>query len=174
MKSDSILKILVLFTLIPFIYACSSTSSGKEGLEGMDGDTLSEADLNAQREARFAGGSIPLPEEAKLFRDIPFGFDSANLSSEARQNIEYNLQILERNPGIKIQLEGHCDERGTNEYNMALGSERSRSVKEMLTSLGVPINRLETISYGEEVPIATGSNESAWSQNRRVHFSPYR
>ena len=174
MKTNSILKILTVFLLIFALAACSSSKSGKEGLEGADGSMLSEADLNAQREARFAGGSIPLAESEGLFRDVPFGFDSSTISDVARQNIEYNIQILEQNPGIRVQLEGHCDERGTNEYNMALGSDRSRSVKDVLISFGVPSSRIETISYGEEVPLNSASNEQAWAQNRRVHFSPYR
>lgn len=155
------------------IGGCSSTSSGKTGGLGEDG-ALSEADLDAQREARFAEGGIPTAESGGVFRDINFDYNLATLDASARQNAEYNAEIMHSNPDVKITLEGHCDDRGTAEYNLALGAERARSVRELLLSLGIPPSRIDTVSYGEEVPLANGQDEESWAKNRRVHFSAYR
>lgn len=146
--------------------ACSSKKK-----EGLDADGLSEADLAAQREGRFGSGSIPTAEGEGLFRDIYFEYDSASLSDAARQRIEYNVEVLRQNSGMKVQLEGHTDERGTAEYNMALGASRAKSVRDVLVSLGISSSKLETISYGEEVPLDSGHSEGAYAKNRRVHFS---
>lgn len=148
---------------------CSSMSSSDS--EGQDG--LSESALNADREARFDGAGIPTAESGGAFRDVNFEFDSSALNSMGRQNVEFNAEVLKENPDVKVVLEGHADERGTAEYNLALGAERARAVKEVLISLGVSASRLETVSYGEEVPLDSGHDESAWAQNRRVHLSGY-
>jgi peptidoglycan-associated lipoprotein len=81
-----------------------------------------------------------------------------------------NAKIVSNHPSLKIQIEGHCDERGSNEYNLALGERRATSAKLYLIKLGVPENRLSTISYGEERPLDPGHNEEAWAKNRRCHF----
>lgn len=168
------LVVFVLFIAAATLTGCSSMGSGEKTGENMGADGLSEQDLNAAQEDRYAGGSIPLAEGEGLFRDIRFDYDSAEIADQARMDIEYNVQLLQQNPEIKVQLEGHCDERGTAEYNMALGSERARAVYDILASYGIDSSRLETISYGEEVPLDPGHNESAWMKNRRVHFSAYR
>ena len=149
---------------------CSSSKKGT----GAGGDgTLSEADLNAQREDRFGAGSIPRAEGSGMFKDIPFDFDSATVSPDAHTVIESNAEILKQNDSLRIVIEGHCDERGTAEYNMALGAKRAKSVQQLLTSLGVASSRMETISYGEEVPLDPAHDEAAWAKNRRAHLSPY-
>lgn len=152
---------------------CSMFGKGKKGPDGGEGQGLAEADLNAEREGRFAGGNIPLAEGEGPFRTIYFDFDSAAINDAARQGIEYNAQVLQANEGVKVQLEGHCDERGTAEYNLALGSQRARAVADALIAYGVPSSRVATISYGEEVPMDPSQSEEAWAKNRRVHFSPY-
>jgi peptidoglycan-associated lipoprotein len=141
---------------------------------GDEGSELSEADLDAQREGRFGSGSIPSAEGEGIFRDVHFDYDSSAIGDAARQDIDYNIQIINANPDVKIQLEGHCDERGTGEYNLALGQSRARAVQEILVSYGVPSSKLSTISYGEEVPLEQGNSESAFAKNRRVHFSAFR
>ena len=103
-------------------------------------------------------------------QDVFFDFDQAQLRSDARLQLQENARYLKEHPEARLTLEGHCDERGTNEYNLALGQRRADSVKAYLVDLGIPVTRLETISYGEERPFALGSNEAAWAQNRRVHF----
>ena len=157
---------LALLVSSSVLIGCSTKKSG----EG-DENGLSEADLAAQREGRFGSGSIPTAEGEGLFRDIYFEYDSSSLSDAARQRIEANVETLQNYPGMKIQLEGHTDERGTAEYNMALGASRAKAVKDVLVSLGVSSSKLETISYGEEVPVDQSKNESAFAKNRRVHFS---
>ena len=145
----------------------------KKGADGEDA-TLSESDLDAQRDGRFGSGSIPSAEGEGIFRDIHFDYDSPAIDDTGRQDIDYNVQIINANADVKIQLEGHCDERGTAEYNLALGQSRARATQEMLISYGVPASKLSTISYGEEVPLEQGHSESAFAKNRRVHFSAFR
>lgn len=101
---------------------------------------------------------------------IYFAFDSSELFPESRQILTEKAGLLKANPSIKVVIEGHCDERGTNEYNMALGERRARAAKDFLVKLGVEASRLQTISYGEERPTCTESNEACWSKNRRAEF----
>ena len=162
-------KFVLTVTIVTILAACSSTKSGGSG----DG-SLSEADLAAQREARFGEGGIPTAEAEGFFRDIPFDYDSSILSDAARQDVEYNYQVILANPDIRVVLEGHADERGTAEYNLALGNKRARAVRDVLVSLGVAASKIDSISYGEELPLDPSHNEAAWAKNRRVHFSPTR
>lgn len=168
-KSSSLVAFAFLLVLSLAISGCSSKSKGAK-----DGDgKLSEEDLAAQREGRFGGGNIPRAEGEGPFHDVHFDFDSSSINADAQRDIEFNSDVLKQNNKLKIVLEGHCDERGTAEYNMALGSKRAQAVRQVLVSLGVASSSLETISYGEEVPLDPGHDESAWSANRRVHFSGY-
>jgi peptidoglycan-associated lipoprotein len=108
-------------------------------------------------------------EEGPL-ADVLFSYDSAALSGEATAQLEAHAAWLGRNPSATVTIEGHCDERGTVEYNLALGEERARAVKDYLVSRGVVEQRLTTVSYGKERPLDPGSGEAAWSRNRRAHF----
>ncbi|MGA1864152.1 MAG: peptidoglycan-associated lipoprotein Pal [bacterium] len=108
--------------------------------------------------------------ETPLLKDCNFEFDRYDITPEARKILAENANILKEMPKSIIQIEGHCDERGTKEYNLALGERRAASVKNYLTSLGVSDETLSTISYGEEMPIDTRSTEEAWAKNRRAHF----
>ncbi len=165
--------ILVLAALTLALGACSSKSKSSGVYDVEDGQGLSEYDLNSQQAARFGDGNIPTAEGEGMFRDVFFGYDSSEVDDRGRQAIEYNVQVLRSNPNVNIQLEGHTDERGTAEYNMALGSRRAKAVKDLLLSYGLSPSKLETISYGEEVPLDPGNNESAFAKNRRVHFSGF-
>jgi peptidoglycan-associated lipoprotein len=102
--------------------------------------------------------------------DVFFDFDSANLSPEAQEQLKQDAAWLSSNAAKKALIEGHCDSRGTSEYNLALGERRSGTAKEYLVKLGVASSRLETVSYGEERPFDTAQNEDAWAKNRRAHF----
>lgn len=102
--------------------------------------------------------------------DIHFEFDSAVLLPEARSTLESHAEFLRRNPQTTIVIEGHCDERGTVEYNLALGERRAGAAYDYLVSLGIAADRLKTISYGKEFPLDPGHNEEAWARNRRDHF----
>lgn len=102
--------------------------------------------------------------------DIHFAFDSYVLSPEAQKILDKKVAWLRKHPDIKIIIEGHCDERGSNEYNLALGERRANSAKEYLVNAGIDPDRIHTISYGEERPLALGSDEASWAINRRAHF----
>ena len=103
--------------------------------------------------------------------DVFFAFDRSDLTSEGRAKLSDNARLLKAASGVRIVVEGHCDERGVHEYNLGLGERRAEAVKKYLVSLGVSASRIRTISYGEEKPFATGYHEAAWRQNRRAHFS---
>jgi len=106
-----------------------------------------------------------------LLRDVHFDFDKYDIRPADADILRENAAILMQNPTVKIQVEGHCDERGTAEYNLALGERRANSVKKYLVSLGVPADRLSTISYGKELPLDPGHDEGAWTKNRRGHLT---
>jgi len=108
--------------------------------------------------------------ETKDLQDIHFKFDKYDLDNDSRKVLQQNAKFLKKNPSVKIEIQGHCDERGTNNYNTALGQRRANSTKKFLVSLGVDASRLNIISYGEEKPFCFDSNESCWFKNRRAHF----
>lgn len=103
--------------------------------------------------------------------DIYFDFDSSSLTPRAQEILKSNASWLKSNPSVVVEIEGHCDERGTIEYNLALGDRRARGVKDYLVNLGVSSSRMRTISFGEEMPLDPGHNETAWAKNRRAHFT---
>jgi len=109
-------------------------------------------------------------KERFLNEDIPFEFDSATLTEEAQEILRQKAEWLQNNSQVAATIEGHCDERGTNAYNLALGDRRAESAKTFLKNLGIASSRLTTISYGEERPVDPGHNEDAWAKNRRGHF----
>lgn len=108
--------------------------------------------------------------ESQLLKDIYFEFDKYDIDPADAEVLKGNAALLMKHPTMKIQIEGHCDERGTGEYNLALGQRRANSTKKYLISLGFAEGRISTISYGEEKPFDPGHSEEAWSKNRRAHF----
>jgi peptidoglycan-associated lipoprotein len=108
--------------------------------------------------------------ESKLLKDIHFDFDKYDIRPRDLETLKENASWLQKFPKAKIQIEGHCDERGTNEYNLALGERRADSTKKYLISIGIAGDRISTISYGEERPLDPGHNEESWAKNRRGHF----
>jgi len=105
-----------------------------------------------------------------LIGDVFFAFDQADLSEQARQRLAGNADFMREHPEYRFTVEGHCDERGTNEYNLALGSRRANAATDYIVSLGIPGDSMQTISYGEERPVCTESTETCWQRNRRAHF----
>jgi peptidoglycan-associated lipoprotein len=103
-------------------------------------------------------------------KTIYFEYDRARIASEAQEALTSNARWLKQNPGVRVLMEGHCDERGTNEYNLALGERRTLAAKSFLISLGIEESRMFTLSYGEERPADQGHTEDSWSRNRRVEF----
>ena len=125
-----------------------------------------EKSLVAKKEPGIEGEVF----ESKFLKDIHFEFDKYNIRPGDAEILNRNAALLKKYPKVKIQIEGHCDERGTIEYNLALGERRANSTKKYLLSLGIPGERISTISYGEERPLDPGHNEEAWAKNRRAHF----
>jgi peptidoglycan-associated lipoprotein len=109
-------------------------------------------------------------EKDSPLKDVFFDFDKAVLREDAKQTLAENIQWLRANPRVRIQVEGHSDERGTNEYNLALGDLRAKTVRDFLVAGGVNAKRISVISYGEERPFVLGHDEEAWQWNRRGHF----
>ncbi|MCP3982398.1 MAG: peptidoglycan-associated lipoprotein Pal [bacterium] len=108
--------------------------------------------------------------QQRVLKNIYFALDKHDLTEEARSTLKNNSTWLKAHDEFGIVVEGHCDERGSIEYNLALGERRANAVREYLTDLGIDHSRMRLVSYGEERPVADGSSESAWSQNRRAAF----
>jgi peptidoglycan-associated lipoprotein len=109
-------------------------------------------------------------EEKSMFDDIHFDYDKYEVRAEAQAVLQTIASWLLKNPSAKILVEGHCDERGTNEYNLALADRRAKSVRDYLIALGTAAGKIEMVSYGEEKPLCTEHTEECWSKNRRAHF----
>lgn len=112
---------------------------------------------------------ITVPVDLR-FNTVYFDYDKSNIRSDQRGTITDNAELLSKYETVKIKIEGHCDERGSNEYNIALGERRAASTKRFLVEYGISSSRIETVSFGEERPAQTGHNETAWSKNRRCEF----
>jgi len=124
-----------------------------------------------QEMAKAAEAGVAVTEEkASRFPDVLFDFDKADLTAEGKKVCEGVAEYLRKNPKAKLLIEGHCDERGTAEYNLVLGERRATAVRNYLISLGVPKGVLSTVSFGKERPVDPGHTEGSWAKNRRVHF----
>lgn len=131
------------------------------------------ADDEAKRKAEAEAARLKAEQEAKdkaSVKVIYFDYDKSNLRNDMTGDAQFDGGLLKRYEGWKVQLEGHCDERGTAEYNLALGDRRAQTVKKFLTDYGIKAERISTISYGKERPAAQGKGEAVWSKNRRVEF----
>ena len=121
------------------------------------------ADMSGEERAIIAARNMFLSE------DVYFEFDKSTLDSMSQDILSRKADWMRDNSDVVMSIEGHCDERGTNEYNLALGERRAESVKSFLVDLGIDAYRISTVSYGEERPVDTGHNEEAWAKNRRAH-----
>jgi len=139
---------------------------------------LREAEARKAREKEFEKSLVAKKEpgiegqifESKLLKDIHFDFDEYDIRPGDAGILKENAALLMKYPKVKVQIEGHCDERGTIEYNLALGERRANNAKQYLISLGISPDRISTISYGKERPLDPGHNEETWAKNRRVHL----
>lgn len=155
------------------------------------GDTLESDQAGFTQETLPAdgGGFQEQPFDEKAFVEAPglvdadvitglervfFEFDQYTLTVQSRDALTNNAQFLKNNPGVKVVIEGHCDERGSDEYNLALGERRAAAAKNYLVSLGVAADRMTIISYGEEIPLDPRTSEEAWAKNRRAEFKAVR
>jgi peptidoglycan-associated lipoprotein len=134
-----------------------------------------EAEAEGIGQGGLGGGSLEnfkkgmAPSEGGPLQDVHFDYDRYDLRQEDRTILQQNSKWLSENPNAKVEIEGHCDDRGTVEYNLALGAKRAKAAKDYLVSLGITGDRLSTISYGEELPLCREENEACWSRNRRAH-----
>jgi len=131
-------------------------------------EKITEQKVEAIASKDMAASSVEGKEG--MFEDILFDYDRYDVKEGYRAELKAVSAWMTKNSSASISIEGHCDDRGTNEYNLALGDRRAKSVKDYLVSLGVPSSRIETISYGEEKPLCTEQGEECWAKNRRAHF----
>lgn len=115
-------------------------------------------------------GSKSFDEKEGMFQDVLFDYDKYNVKDMYKPVLQTVSSWMSKNSGARLSVEGHCDDRGTNEYNLALGDRRAKAVKDYLASIGVPSAKIDTISYGEEKPSCTQQTEDCWAKNRRAHF----
>ncbi len=184
MKKRRFLFILLIFTLI-LATAChkkaepqpvntqkkQAVQESKPSNKTIENTTITEDVIeNKKKKDDFESKSIDELNNENILEDVYFEFDKATLTPETRRVLKKHAEWLKKHPTVKILVEGHCDERGTEQYNLALGDRRAHAVKNYLISLGISPDRIKTISYGEMFPKVKGHNEWAWSQNRRCHF----
>lgn len=151
--------------LISSMFLVSCATDGEKSASMEDSSVSDAADnysleLNGSSDNNTAGG----------LNTIYFDYDSSDLTASAKSTLEANAEFLKKNDNVDIQIEGHTDERGGHQYNLALGERRARSVKKYLVALGVNEARVSIVSYGKEKPVAFGHDAEAWSQNRRANF----
>lgn len=162
-------SVIALCVLAVALTGCpSKTKKGGAGGEDGLGGGLGEEGLAGSSLSRAQKGLRP--EEDGILKDVHFGYDSAEVESTERDRLAQNVEWLRDNPRAKIELEGHCDSRGTIEYNLGLGAKRAKVVKDYLIGQGVAVDRISTISYGKELPLCQEESEDCWTRNRRVHF----
>ncbi len=165
----------VIFSLL-LLAACGTTKvdTSAEDKEAAEQAAATQAQALADKEAAAQKERDRLAKEAKEAirqnRTIYFDFDKSNVKDEFRDLIQAHAEYLAKNPSTNVKLEGHADERGTPEYNIALGEERAKALAEIFATFGVSSSQMETISLGEEKPVDMGHNEAAWEKNRRVEI----
>lgn len=171
------IHIILLGVAIFYFAGCSSTkpapnpeeTARAQKSEGSN-TGLAKAPLGqSSMEQHQRGAKVGTPSGSPL-KDVYFDFDRYDLREDARATLKANGEWLKQNPSATVQIEGHCDERGTVEYNLALGAKRAQAAKDYLTTLGIAAQRLSTISYGEELPVCTEHNEDCWQKNRHDRF----
>lgn len=164
------LAILFVITGLVFTISCA-----KRPVKSEPGVTTAEQEGAAQKaleERRLREERLrQVARESVLNQDIYFEFDKSSLMPNAKEILRDKAKWLRAHPDVSVIIEGHCDERGTNEYNMGLGDRRAHSAQGFLVDLGIGRARLTTISYGEEKPVDPRHNERAWTKNRRAHFA---
>jgi peptidoglycan-associated lipoprotein len=139
--------------------------------QGLNGQGIGAGSGKSGKFGKGAGGGAgSVTRSSFVSEDIYFEFDSASLVAEARDTLKRKADWMRANPDVSVAIEGYTDDRGTVEYNLALGERRAESAKSFLADLGISASRMTTISYGKERPADPGHNETAWAKNRRVHF----
>lgn len=167
---------LILFTVIVgLIMGCGSSAPPVEESAEPEGEPIGDVQERAEPEVTDEPGLTEAEREIEWLTSlglekIYYDTDKWNIREDAREALKKNAAILEANPDIILTVEGHCDERNTVEYNLALGERRATGARDYLVRLGIDTERIKTISYGEERPVAYGHDESSWQRNRRAEF----
>ncbi|MFN8945908.1 MAG: peptidoglycan-associated lipoprotein Pal [Pseudobdellovibrionaceae bacterium] len=159
---------VVLGAVLGGLTGCKGKSKATDqtsGLSAQGGEGVDSTPMNFDAQGSDSGRIDGL-------KSIFFGYDQSNLSAEARATLKSNADWIKANPSVRMQIEGHCDNRGTIEYNISLGERRANAVKSYLISMGIKADRLSTISYGEEKPLANSDSDSDMARNRRANFVP--
>jgi len=168
-RFSSVFALLFAITLTVSCASKKTTADANAGANGAEAGKM-DANVASQDMAFDSTGS----DSGKIngLHTVHFDYDSATLSTETRKELSENADWIKANPKVTVQIEGHCDSRGSVEYNLALGERRAKAVKNYMVSLGLDTKRMTIISYGEEKPVATGDNEEAYAKNRRANFVP--
>ena len=165
-------KFFISIFIVFFVAACATKPKDSADSSG-SGSTSSSSDVSSEEGTitETDGTGIVSGSQEDLIVNVGdrvfFGYDSSDLDSDALELLQDQVAWLKQNSNVNVTIEGHCDERGTREYNLALGEKRAQSVKNYLIGLGISPDRVSTISYGKERPAVVGSNDGAWAQNRR-------
>jgi peptidoglycan-associated lipoprotein len=170
---------IILISILMLTISCASNKGAKQSGTILETEENKIADDQPGEEdlVDYVGGGIEFkevseisPELMSIFTDINFGYDSFALRPAAKTILDRIAETLLSETALQVMIEGHCDDRGTNEYNLALGQRRAASAKKYLIQLGISSKRIFTISYGEEKPLNPNQGEEAWAENRRDHF----
>ena len=164
-------KFFISIFIVLFVAACATKPKDTADSSG-SGSSSSGSDVSSEGTiTETTGSGIVSGSQEDLIVNVGdrvfFGYDSSDLDSDALELLQDQVAWLKQNSDVSVTIEGHCDERGTREYNLALGEKRAQAVKNYLIGLGINPDRVSTISYGKERPAVVGSNDGAWAQNRR-------
>ncbi len=180
-------KLMVMVVPVALLFGCATTDKTQDAEEDMaatgaetevvtppamteDTSAGAEAIAAPGQDGGFMGDPLDDPDSLLSKRVIYFDFDRSEIKDEYREIIEAHGQYLAENPGVRVVLEGHTDERGTREYNMGLGERRAKSVRRYMSVQGASFSQMDVVSYGEERPVAMGHDEESWALNRRVEI----
>ena len=185
MQKTTLIRLFVLLAMVALLSAGCAKKAAMEDTQAADGTQMveetqmQEQPVSAVEEQTVTDIAASEMDHAMMDADtlarkltrIYFDFDQYILTKVSQDTLYMNAQVLKAAPAAKVVIEGHCDERGSDEYNLALGEKRAIATKNYMISLGVDAGQLSTISYGEEAPLDMGDDEAAWAQNRRAEFS---
>lgn len=168
-------KLLLTITILAFAVGCKSLRKNTDG--ATDGGIRSETTANGGSE-KIDGSPMNMSATGSDsgtingLQSVFFDYDKASLPESEKEKLKGNVEWLKKNASVNMTVEGHCDQRGSNEYNLSLGERRANAVKQMMQSMGVSAARLSTVSFGEEKPLMQGESEEAMAKNRRANFVP--
>lgn len=168
MKLRSLLTLTVLAVTLTMTSCASKKTKPTDGLEGTD--TTSQVDNGANSGMALELNGDSDSNRAGALKTVYFGYNSSAIEGDTRDALNSNAEFLKTNAAVKIQVEGHCDERGSVQFNLALGERRAKSVRDYLVAQGVASGRISIISLGKEKPVSFGHDEESWSKNRRANF----